>query len=324
MTYIVLTHEALRQIFPKAPAAVIEAFVAKQSVLDRAGVNHTRKRLTYAFANVEHECSGYTRLRENINYTPERAAQIWPSRFKSADDCLAKVGSFRGDPEFKIKLIDQVYGGRMGNRPGTHDGSLYIGRGGPQLTGRDCYAAVGKAAGFDLVCSPQLAERAEYQPGCLAGFIDWKGLNAKADVGDFKGYVKLWNGGQIGMADRLHMMAGNDPLINRLESAGMTSVLVEDLDGEPPSKAPPKKTIDAVTKKERAARTGGAVAGGSGGAAEASKTATKTGTVQPDKKPSPFLHPVVTWALIGVGVAVVVVASVMIARKVALVKANWR
>lgn len=318
---IELTAEALRKIFPKAPQPIIDAFVAKQIVLDRAGVNHTRNRLAYAFAQVEHESSGFTRLRENINYTPERAAKIWPSRFKSAADCLAKVGSWDGDAAFKVKLIDQVYGGRMGNRPGTHDGSVYIGRSGSQLTGRDCYAAVGKAAGIDLVGIPQLAERAENQPECLAGFIDWKNLNAKADIGDFRGYVKVWNGGLIGIADREAQLAGNDPFIKRLSAVNSIAPQVNDLPGRPPTAAPPKEAIDATTVKERAARTAGTAGAATGGAAETAKTTTGTGL--PDKPLSPFLSPMVTFALIGVGLAVVIVASVVIAKKAALVKANW-
>lgn len=319
---IVLTADALRKIFPKAPQPIIDAFVAKQDVLDRAGVNHTRKRLAYAFAQVEHESSGYTHLRENINYTAARAAQVWPNRFRSEADCYAKVGSYPGDPDFRTKLIDNVYGGRMGNRPGTHDGSLYIGRGGPQITGRDGYVNVGTHGRVNIAVNPQLAETASVQPELLAGFIDWKGLNAKADLDDFKGYVKIWNGGVIGLADREVQLAGNDPFINRLEAANTIAPVVKDLPGKPPTAAPPKEAIDATTTKERAARAGGVVGGGAGGAGEASKT--QTGTVQPDKKPSPFLSPVVTWTLIGVGVAVFIIATVLIMQKAATVKANWK
>jgi putative chitinase len=42
------------------------------------------------------------------------------------------------------RAFDDIYGKRMGNRPGTRDGSRFIGRGGPQVTGRDGYAEVGK------------------------------------------------------------------------------------------------------------------------------------------------------------------------------------
>jgi predicted chitinase len=324
VNYIALTTDALRQVYPKAPPAVIAAFVAKQDVLDRAGVNHTRNRLSFALANVEHECAGFTHLRENINYTAERACQVWPNRFKSTGEVYSKTGSYPGDPEFRNKLIDSVYGGRMGNRPGTHDGSLYIGRGGPQITGRDGYQNAGIRGGVDFASDPAKAERAEYQPELLAGFIDWKGLNTKADLGDFKGYVKGWNGGQIGLADREHLMAGNDPFLNRLSAVEAIKPVANDLPGEPPTKEPPKEAIDAATKKERAARAGGAVSGAGGGAGEVSKKATQTGTVQPDKAPSPVLHPAVTWTLIGVGLAAIIVATILIARKAAIVKANWK
>jgi predicted chitinase len=39
---------------------VLDAFVAKQSVLDAAGITHTRTRLAYFFANIEHENGGFT------------------------------------------------------------------------------------------------------------------------------------------------------------------------------------------------------------------------------------------------------------------------
>jgi hypothetical protein len=44
---IELTRESLRAVFPRAPEAVIEAFVTKQEVLTKVGVNATRTRLAY-------------------------------------------------------------------------------------------------------------------------------------------------------------------------------------------------------------------------------------------------------------------------------------
>jgi putative chitinase len=43
-------------LFPKAPKAIIDAFVADPQSLDRAGMTATRTRLAYAIANVSHEC----------------------------------------------------------------------------------------------------------------------------------------------------------------------------------------------------------------------------------------------------------------------------
>lgn len=212
-----LSPESMRQIFPNAPQAVLDAFVAKQDVLTKAGVNATRQRLAYFFANIEHECGGFTirNLTENINYTAERMAAVWPNRFPSAGAVRAKFGT---SPGWQLKAFDDIYGNRMGNRPGTSDGSRYIGRGGPQVTGRDGYTEVGRRAGLDFVTSPELASRHDMQPEICAAFWTWKNLNAKADAGDFLGLVKLWNGGTNGLADRKQLMAGNDPVIRKLAS----------------------------------------------------------------------------------------------------------
>ncbi len=210
-----LTPDSMRQIFPNAPQAVLDAFVAKQAVLTKAGINQNRTRLAYFFANIEHECGGFTirNLTENINYTAERMAAVWPNRFGSAGEVRARYGSA---PGWQKRAFDDIYGNRMGNRPGTTDGSRYIGRGGPQVTGRDGYQEVGRRAGLDLVTSPELASRLEMQPEICAAFWTWKNLNVKADASDFLGCVKLWNGGTNGLADRKHMMAGNDPILRRL------------------------------------------------------------------------------------------------------------
>jgi putative chitinase len=206
-----------RALFPKAPQAIIDAFVAGSASLDTAGITETRTRLAYALANVEHECGGYAipNLTENIKYTAERMAKVWPKRFASAAAVRAKYGTAKG---WQMKAFDDIYGNRMGNRKGTSDGSTYIGRGGPQITGRDGYIEVGKRCGLDLVNDPGLATAPEHQPAILAAFWSWKNLNKFADAGDFIGGVKSWNGGTNGLADRKIQMAGNDPIIKRLSN----------------------------------------------------------------------------------------------------------
>jgi putative chitinase len=196
-----LTTALLRSIFPSAPDTIINAFVEKQGTLLSVGVNKTRQRLAYFFANVHHETAGFTikLLTENINYSAARMAQVWPNRFKSAAAVQAKYGTAAG---WQKKAFDDIYGNRMGNRPGTHDGSLYIGRGGPQVTGRDGYDEIGKRIGVDLVSAPDLACNHNLQPDICAAFWDWKGLNKYADAGNFIGCVKLWNGGTNGLPDR--------------------------------------------------------------------------------------------------------------------------
>lgn len=230
--------DSWRQIFPKAPAAVIAAFADGADVLSKAGVLETRTRLAYFCANVEHECDGFTikNLTENINYTAARMAEVWPNRFASAAAVQAKYGTASG---WQTKAFDDIYGNRMGNRPGTHDGSTFIGRAGPQITGRDGYEAIGRLIGIDLVNQPTLASDPALQPKICAAFWTWKGMNAFADREDFLGCVKVWNGGTNGLADRRARMAGNDPIIARLSVARDTVETVNEIESDKPVVAPP-------------------------------------------------------------------------------------
>lgn len=212
---LILTREDWTAIFPRAPVAIIDAFVADVGRLDAVGITASRARLAYALANVEHECAGFTikDLTESTRYTAKRMAEVWPNRFADEGAVKAKYGTA---PGWQKKAFDDIYGNRMGNRPGTDDGSRYIGRGGPQITGRDGYLQVGRRTGLKLVEDPELATRPEHQPAILAAFVDWKKLNPLADAGKFTDYVVKWNGGTNGLADRRAQMAGNQPIISRL------------------------------------------------------------------------------------------------------------
>lgn len=311
-----VTRAAWRELFPRAPQAVVDAFAAKQHVLDAAGITETRTRLAYFVANIEHECGGFTipRLTENINYTHKRAAEIFPTRAgRTAAEVMNRFGSAAG---WQKKMIDVVYGGRMGNRPGTSDGSTYIGRGGPQWTGRDGYAACEKRAGVPAVAVPESVAQLDLQPEICVAFWTWKNLNPKADAGDFNGVVRIWNGGTNGMADRQHLLAGNDPIIARLSIAKTAAAALKGLPGGPSTPTPPKGVVKAATANERKARAGAVAAGGAGGANEVAKTGTQAPSAS-------LLPPVAAYALLAIGLVAAVVLTVVIARKKAVVIRNW-
>lgn len=312
---IELTAPALRAIFPRAPQTVLDAFLEKQSELTKVGVNHTRPRLAHFFANIEHECGGFTikNLTENTNYTAERMAAVWPNRFASADAVRAKYGTAAG---WQLRALDDIYGNRMGNRPGTRDGSTYIGRAGPQWTGRDGYAECEKRTGLPAISNPTAIAAHGVQPEVCAAFWDWKNLNRYADTGNFTGGVKVWNGGTNGLADRLALLNGNDPIIAKLANVEILLPVLKTLPGAPPTATPPADVIAEATKGER--RTvAGAVAGGvAAGGHEVAKGTTGIA-------PVPVLPSVAAYAALGVFVTVALVATVLLARKKAAVVANW-
>lgn len=200
-----LTLEIMHAMWPNGNSTVpglVEGIVAAApAVLAKYGLNSDLV-IAHAMAQFSHECGAGSEMTENINYTATRACQVWPSRFQNEADCFAKVGSFAGDPDFKIKLIDNVYGERNGNRPGTHDGSDYIGRGLSQVTGRGNYDTLGTKVGLDLLNEPDLVNAPPNALECgVADFVVC-GCLPFAQADDVSGVTKHLNGGFIGLDER--------------------------------------------------------------------------------------------------------------------------
>jgi len=163
--------------------------------------------IAQAMAQFSHECGAGLEMTENINYTAQRAVQVWPTRFKSVSDCYAKVGSYPGDPDFSGKLIDSVYGTRMGNRPGTHDGRTYIGRGLSQTTGREGYDKLGKATNLPLLDKPTLVNSPDYALECAVSDFVLCGCLPFAKADDVLNVTKRLNGGTVGLEQRKQWLA---------------------------------------------------------------------------------------------------------------------
>ena len=160
------------------------------------------------FGQFSEETGGGIDMVEDIRYTPARACQVWPSRFHSVAQVYQTIGSQPGDPQFAIKLMDNVYGGRMGNRPGTHDGSMYIGRGLSQCTGRgegnppSGYIGVAQKTGLDVLNHPEILSAPATALECgVADFI-LCGCMPFALKGDVLDVTRHLNGGTIGLAER--------------------------------------------------------------------------------------------------------------------------
>lgn len=316
MGYLQLTKENLRGIFPKAPQVVIDAFVSKQAILDQAGITATRPRFADFCANIEHESDGFNvngfvkNLTENIEaYTHQRIHEVWPNRYASAGAVRAAFGT---EPKWQYKAFDVIYGNRMGNGPAsTHDGSRYIGRGGPQWTGKDGYRKLQELTGLPALANPQIVCQLDLQPEVCAAFWRWKNLNRYSDTGNWIGLVKAWNGGTNGLADRNYKKAGNADIIRRMQILDA----VKTMPGGPVApNNPPKDVVDDVTATERKTRNGGVVTTGAGAANEA------TGAVVAKE---PLIATVINYTLIGAGVCIILVATYLIIRKVKAAKDNW-
>jgi putative chitinase len=185
----------LRSLFPFAAIEDLDRLLAHgPAVLHRHRLDAGRDRGHFFLAQIAYESDGLRLREENMNFSPARLMQVWPSRFPN----LAAAAPFARNPE---KLAEQVYGGRMGNnRPG--DGYRFRGRGYIQITGRENYRLVGRHAGLDLERQPELAADPAHALDIAGAFWMWKRLNPLCDQGDFATVTRRINGGLVGLQDR--------------------------------------------------------------------------------------------------------------------------
>jgi putative chitinase len=154
----------------------------------------TKDRVCHWVGQLAEESLGFSRLEESLTYTTaKRLCAVWPKRFPTA----ASATPFLRNPK---ALAEKVYGGRMGNRPGTADAWDFRGGGLIMLTGRDNYEEQGLAG---------KAAELRKMPGALyAACAFWKanGLNQLADRGMSDAAIlavtKRVNGGTVGLEGR--------------------------------------------------------------------------------------------------------------------------
>ncbi|MBV9611234.1 MAG: hypothetical protein JO091_02125 [Acidobacteriaceae bacterium] len=205
-----LTLEIMKAMWPQGNARVpglVEGIVSSApAVFTKYGLNNDLV-VAHAMAQFSHECGAGTEMVEKIHYTADRACQVWDNRFSNPADCYTKVGSSEGDPDFYKKLINYVYGGRYGNRPGTDDGTTFIGRGLSQVTFRGNYETLGKTLGLDLVGHPELVNDPAHALECgVADFIQC-GCLPFAQADDVRGVTQKLNGGHEGLDERKAWLA---------------------------------------------------------------------------------------------------------------------
>ena len=198
-----ITVQLLRRFAGRgAKAAILQAIADHAAdVLPRYGIN-SPIRLQHFFAQVAHECGGFTIREENLNYTTTaRLRIVWPSRFRSDEAARPFVRN-------ALLLGSTVYANRMGNgAPSTGDGYKFRGRSLAQHTGKDGYRAIATITGLPLVEQPDLVNDARHMLECAAAFWQWKNLRPAADRDDIVTVTKKWNGGQIGLAERRAWLA---------------------------------------------------------------------------------------------------------------------
>lgn len=206
-----ITRDDLKRFAPRAKPEYVDALMAGMETLREGGILESEYRLCHFMAQVGHETGGFTIIRENMNYRPARARQVWPSRFRNMPE--AELRRLCADP---VRFSDSVYGGRMGNKKGTADGFNFRGAGFIQTTGRYAFEKYAKKVGLPAD-NESLAKYAS-DLGILLKFacLEWKesGCNDWSDENDLTKVCKAINTGSatsnikpVGMADRQRWFA---------------------------------------------------------------------------------------------------------------------
>ena len=167
---------------------------ALNTVFDKYDISTPLRKAAF-IGQCAHESSNFRVLQENLNYSAQALAQLFPSRFPTMDMAIA----YNRNPE---KIANKLYNGRMGNTE-DGDGWAFRGRGLIQITGRDMYSTVGDAMGLDLISNPDLLLDPDNAAMSAGWFWNKKGLNALADAKNYEEMTKRINGGLNGLADRI-------------------------------------------------------------------------------------------------------------------------
>jgi putative chitinase len=172
----------------------------------------TPQRIAGFLSQCAHESGGFERLQENLNYSADGMAGIWPKRFAvmGPDGKPVKKDGKNIPNKFALALhrkpemiANVVYSNRMGNGSiESGEGWKFRGRGLKQLTGKSNHAECGNELGVNLVDNPDLLLEPTYAARSAAWFWQKNKCNTFADVGDIEGLTKRINGGLIGLADR--------------------------------------------------------------------------------------------------------------------------
>ena len=154
-------------------------------------------RIAHWLGQFAHESGGFTKFEEGLSYSAERLVAVWPGRFPNVKSALPYARNSEA-------LANKVYMFRMGNDE-AGDGWRYRGRG-PQITGKENYAAAAKRTSLPLVAHPEMAADPANFVLLACDYWQSRGCNAAADDDNLVLVTKRINGGSIGLSERRQLV----------------------------------------------------------------------------------------------------------------------
>jgi putative chitinase len=170
-------------------------------LLEKYTVGMSPREINMFLAQAAHESAGFSQLKENLNYSAAGLAKTWPKRYANADGTPNETAiRIQRNP---VEIANLTYSGRMGNGvyDESNDGSVFIGRGIFQLTGRTNYERFFAAIKEPL--SPEKLETPEYAVRSAVWF--WRENKLPQLVHDIVATTRKINGGTIGLDHRIKL-----------------------------------------------------------------------------------------------------------------------
>lgn len=197
-----ISEATFNRLYPKAIPGTYKE-ISKQ--IGDAGC-FTKEQQSMFLAQCAVESKNFTRLVENMNYSPKGLLGTFPRHFTTIT--ANQYGRLEDPKTGKVirpanqPMIGSIaYGNRMGNgNVASGDGWKYRGRGFIQITGKDNYRALGKALGIDLLENPDLLSNdLNLAVRAVVWYWNSRKVNSTSDV---KRATFLINGGYNHLAER--------------------------------------------------------------------------------------------------------------------------
>jgi predicted chitinase len=154
----------------------------------RFGLTTNRRRAAAMGQFLVEAGAAFQEVVENLHYSAERAAEVFPHLFHTAEDALPYVGD-------QVKFGNHVYANRLGNGDeASGDGYRFRGRGLIQLTGRNEYAEFGGSIGKSAEEAAQYCETVEGAAFSGCWYLATRDCLRAADKWDIDSITRMVNG----------------------------------------------------------------------------------------------------------------------------------
>ncbi len=203
---------AMRIVCPEANAALWVP--ALTSAFEKFDFSSDRRRAAAMGQFLVEAGSALNEIVEDLDYTPDRACQVWPALFPTP----AAAEPYCSD---RRRFADFVYANVNGNGDAASgDGYRFRGRGLIQLTGRDEYTAFARAIGKTAEQAAEFCDTTEGAASSGCWYLASNGCLALADQWDIDAITRRVNGDAM-EAEGLRRQY-SDEMVSRLRQHAAT------------------------------------------------------------------------------------------------------